>query len=116
GSRFRTGDVEDLWAIYRVPVGGARFTPETEKRYLYGPPLPNPQIAAVSARDTVWVTTYDRERRLGALYRFLDGQPVLFSRVRPSAGAAPLLRQPEGVAIGAAGDVYITDREAGAIL
>jgi sugar lactone lactonase YvrE len=116
GARFRSGDVEDLWAIYRIPAGGARMTPETEGRFLYGPPLPNPQIGAVSPRGAVWVTTYDRERRLGALYRFLDGKPVLFAGGRPAAGAAPLLRHPEGVAIGATGDIYVTDREEGAIV
>jgi sugar lactone lactonase YvrE len=116
GARFRSGDVEDLWAIYRIPAGGARLTPDTEGRYRYGPPLPNPQIGAVAARGPVWVTTYDRERRLGALYRFVDGKPVLFAGGRPPAGAPPLLRHPEGVAIDPAGDVYVADREAGAIV
>ena len=116
GARFRSGDVEDLWAIYRVPAGGARVNPDTESRYLYGPPLPNPQIGAVSARGPVWVTTYDRERRIGALYRFLDRRPALFAGGRPAAGAAPLLRHPEGVAVDSAGHVYVADREAGAIV
>jgi len=116
GARFRSGEVEDLWAIYRIPVGGARLTPENETRYLHGPPLPNPQIGAVTARGTVWVTTYDRDRRLGALYRFVDGKPALFAGGRPAAGAAPLLRHPEGVAISSAGDIYVADREEGAIV
>jgi sugar lactone lactonase YvrE len=116
GARFRTGDVEDLWAIYRVPAGGARLTPETERRYLYGPPLPNPQIGAVSPRGPVWVTTYDRDRKLGAVYRFQDGKPALFAGGRPSPGTAPLLRHPEGVAVDAKGDVYVADREGGAIV
>ncbi len=116
GARFRTGDVDDLSAIYRIPVGGARLSPDTERSYLYGPPLPNPQIGTVSARGPVWVTTYDRERKLGALYRFLDKKPVLFAGGRPAPGAAPLLRHPEGVAIDAAGDIYVADREAGAVL
>ena len=116
GARFRSGDVEDLWAIYRVPAGGARVNPDTESRYLYGPPLPNPQIGAVSARGPVWVTTYDRERRIGALYRFLDRRPALFAGGRPAAGGAPLLRHPEGVAVDSAGHVYVADREAGAIV
>jgi sugar lactone lactonase YvrE len=116
GARFRSGDVEDLSAIYRFPAGGARVTQDTESRYLYGPPLPNPQVGAVSARGAVWVTTYDRERKLGALYRFLDPKPVLFAGGRPPAGAAPVLRHPEGVAVDAAGHIYVTDREQGAVL
>ena len=116
GARFRVGDVEDLSAIYRIPVGGARLTPDNQNRYLYGPPLPNPQIGAVAARGPVWVTTYDRERRLGALYRFLDGKPVLFAGGRPAPGAEPVLRHPEGVVIDSTGDLYVTDREEGAIV
>ena len=116
GARFRSGDVEDLWAIYRIPVGGARMSPDTESRYLHGPPLPNPQIGAVSIRGPAWVTTYDRERKLGALYRFQDGKPALFAGGRPKPGAEPLLRHPEGVAVDAAGHVYVADREAGAIV
>jgi sugar lactone lactonase YvrE len=116
GARFRSGDVEDLWAIYRVPVGGGRVTPDTESRYLYGPPLPNPQIGAVPSRGVVWVTTYDRERRLGALYRILDGKPLLVAGGRPTPSATPVLRQPEGVAIDPGGDIYVTDRDQGAIV
>jgi hypothetical protein len=116
GARFRVGDIEDLSAIYRIPVGGARLTPDGESRYLYGPPLPNPQVGAVPARGPVWVTTYDRERRLGALYRFVDGKPTLFAGGRPEAGGAPALRHPESVVITPAGDIYVTDREEGAIV
>jgi sugar lactone lactonase YvrE len=116
GARFRSGDVEDLWAIYRFPAGGARVNPDTESRHLYGPPLPNPQIGAVSPRGAVWVTTFDRERRIGALYRFQDRRPALFAGGRAAAGAAPLLRHPEGVAVDSKGHIYVADREAGAIV
>jgi hypothetical protein len=116
GARFRTGDVDDLSAIYRIPAGGARLNPSTEERYFYGPPLPNPQIGTVAARGAVWVTTYDRTRKLGALYRFLDKKPVLFAGGRPAPGATPLLRQPEGVAVDTAGDIYVADREAGTVV
>src|SRR6185295_6712114 len=77
---------------------------------------PNPQIGAVSARGPVWVTTYDRERRLGALYRFVDGKPALFAGGRPEPDSAPALRHPEGVVIAPTGDIYVADREEGAIV
>ena len=44
-SRYIGGEVYDRWPLYRIPVGGARLTPDTEARYFYGPPLPNPQAA-----------------------------------------------------------------------
>jgi hypothetical protein len=115
GARFRSGDVEDLWPVYRIPPGGARLTAETESRFLYGPPLPNPQIGGVSD-GLLWVTTFDRDRRLGALYRVSNGRPTLFAGGRPVAAEPPLLRHPEGVAVDAAGHVYVTDREQDAVL
>src|ERR1700741_1566000 len=42
GRRYQGGEVEDLWRIYRVPVGGGRVGKDAEARFLYGPPLPNP--------------------------------------------------------------------------
>jgi serine/threonine-protein kinase len=116
GARFRSGDIEDLWPMYRFAPGAARLTADAEARHLYGPPLPNPQVGAVSPDGTVWVTTYDRDRRLGALYRMSDGRPVLFAGGRPRQSEPPLLRQPEGVAVDAAGHVYVADREQNAII
>ena len=59
GARFRSGDVDDLAPVYRVPAGGARLTPASESRYFYGPPLRNPQVAASgrAARSTSRRTT-----------------------------------------------------------
>jgi hypothetical protein len=116
GARWRGGEVEDLGPLWRIPPGGARLSPTTEARFLHGPPLPNPQVAAVRGRGEVFVTTYDRDRRLGALYRMVDGRPVLFAGGTPAAGQAPLLRHPEGVAVDAAGDVYVADREQGVVI
>jgi sugar lactone lactonase YvrE len=116
GARFRSGDVEDLWPVYRIPPGGARLTAATEAQFLYGPPLPNPQIGGVSLDGLLWLTTFDRDRRLGALYRVTDGRPTLFAGGRPVAGEPPLLRHPEGVAVDATGHLYVTDREQDAVL
>jgi len=110
GARFRSGDIEDLWTLYRFPPGGTRLAADIEPQHLYGPPLPNPQIGAVSPDGTAWVTAYDRDRRLGALYRVVDGRPLLFAGGRPHGSEPPLLHHPEGVAIDAAGHVYVADR------
>jgi sugar lactone lactonase YvrE len=116
GARFRSGEVEDLFPVYRIPPGGGRLTPDLESRAFYGPPLRNPQIAAARGRGEVFVTTYDRDRRIGALYRIIDGRPQLVAGGTPLGGAAPLLRHPEGVAFDAAGNLYVTDREQGRVL
>jgi len=113
GARFRQGEVEDLFSIYRIPLGGARLNPDTEPRYLHGPPLRNPVIAAVRGRGEVYVTTYDRDRRTGALYRMTDGRPQLLAGGTPPSGGSPLFRQPEGVAVDGAGRIYVADREQG---
>jgi len=116
GARFREGEVEDLGPIYRIPAGGARLTPDTEARYFHGPPLRNPQVAAVRARGEVFITTYDRDRKIGALYRMTDGRPRLFAGGTPPDGSPPLLKHPEGVAFDAAGNIYVTDRDQGIIV
>jgi hypothetical protein len=116
GARFRSGEVEDLSPIYRIPPGGGRLTRDTEARYLYGPPLSNPQVAAIGPRGDVFVTTYDRDRRLGAVYRTVGGRPALFAGGTPVGGGEPLLRHPEGVVLDAAGHVYVADRERGAVV
>lgn len=116
GRRYFSGEVEDLWPIYRIPLGGARLTPDTEARFLHGPPLPNPQIAAIRSGREVFVTTFDRDRRVGVLYRLLDGRPELFAGGTPPPGVPPLFKQPEGAAIDAAGNLYVADRDQGVVI
>jgi hypothetical protein len=116
GRRYVGGEVEDVFPIYRVPVGGGRMTPSTEHRFFHGPPLPNPQVAAIRGGREILVTTFDRDRRIGVLYRLLDGEAMLFAGGTPAAGTPPLLRQPEGAAIDAAGNLYVADREQGVIV
>ena len=116
GRRYATGEADDLYPIYRIPPGGARLTPETERQLLHGPPLSNPQVAAVGAAGEVFLSTYDRERKHGVLYRMVDGRAELFAGGAPAPGAAPLLKQPEGAAVDTAGNVYVADREQGAVL
>jgi sugar lactone lactonase YvrE len=116
GRRYSGGDVEDIYPVYRVPPGGATMTPQTERNFLYGPPLPNPQVSAVRGDAELLVTTFDRERRIGVLYRVADGRAELLAGGTPSPGQAALLRQPEGAAVGTDGRIYVADREQGFVL
>jgi hypothetical protein len=116
GRRYVGGEVEDIWPVYRVPPGGARLTPKTEANFFYGPPLPNPQVGALRNGRDLFLTTFDRDRKIGVLYRIADGRIDLVAGGTPSGGAPPLLRQPEGVAIDAAGNLFVADRNQGVIV
>jgi sugar lactone lactonase YvrE len=116
GRRYVGGEVEDIWPVYRVPVGGAQLTPQVEKTFFYGPPLPNPQVAAIRNGRELFLTTFDRDRKIGVLYRIIDGRIELVAGGTPSKGAPPLLQQPEGVAIDARGNLFVADRHQGAIV
>jgi len=111
GSRYGAAQAEEfLSRVYRIPPGGARLTPAAELRYFHGPPLRNPEVGAVSARGTLFLTTYDPDREIGVVYRVRDGQPALFAGGTPPPGQPPLLKQPEGIAVDPAGYVYVADR------
>ena len=116
GRRYLGGEVYDRWPLYRIPAGGARLTPDTETRYLYGPPLPNPQVAGMRRGLELLVTTFDRERKIGALYRLIDGRAELLAGGTPERGSQPVLRQPEGAAVDGAGNVYVADRAQGVVV
>lgn len=115
GARFTGGDVEDMWRVYRFPPGGARVTARSEERYHHGPPLRNPTIAGVRGGRDLFVSTHDRDRKIGVLYRVADGRALLFTGGTPPRGTPPLLRQPEAVAFDAGGHLYVADREEGTI-
>jgi hypothetical protein len=116
GARFRQGEADDLAPLYRIPAGGAKLTPETESRFFHGPPLPNSVVGAVPGAADLLLTTYDRDRRLGALYRMLDGRARLIAGGTPTDGAAPMFRQPEGTAVDAEGRLFVADRERNAVV
>ena len=108
GRRYRGGEIEDLWPVLRFPPGGARVGGDVS-RYFYGPPLLNAQLGAARGQELL-LTTFDRDRGLGVLYRVLDGRAELLAGGTPPPGEPPLFKQPEGVAIDGAGNVYVADR------
>jgi hypothetical protein len=116
GRRYTGGEVEDIFPVYRIPAGGARLTPATERRYFYAPPLPNPQVAGMRGGRELLVTTFDRDRKIGVLYRIVDGHIELVAGGTPPRGTPPVLRQPEGAAVNAEGHVFVADREQGVVV
>ena len=111
GSRYGAGQTEEfLSRVYRFPPGGVRLRPDAEGAFFHGPPLRNPEVGAVSAPGTVFLTTYDPDREIGVVYRVEDGHPALFAGGTPPPGQPPLLKQPEGIAVDPAGHVYVADR------
>ena len=114
GRRYRDGEIEDLWPLSRFPLGGTRLGGDVA-RYAYGPPLLNLQLGAARSQEML-VTTFDRDRGLGVLYRVADGRAELLAGGTPPAGEPPLFKQPEGVAVDTAGNIYVADRQRGAIV
>jgi hypothetical protein len=115
GRRYMGGEVEDVWPVFRFPLGGARVTRATEVRYFYGPPLPNPQVVLARGPELL-VTTYDRDRGHGVLYRIVDGRAELMAGGTPPPGTPPQLKQPEGVGVDRAGNLYVADRQRGTVV
>jgi hypothetical protein len=114
GRRYRDGEIEDLWPLLRFPAGGARVGADLA-RHLYGPPLLNAQIGMARGQELL-VTTFDRDRGLGVLYRLVDGRAELLAGGTPPAGEAPLFKQPEGAAVDGGGHIYVADRQRGAVV
>jgi len=110
GRRYSGGEAEYLSRLYRIPPGGARLTPQSDERYQVGPPLPNPQVGAVRGGRELLLTTFDRDRSVGVLYLMRDGRVELLAGGTPPRGTPPLLKQPEGVVVDAAGHLLVADR------
>jgi len=116
GRRYSAGEFDYLQRMYRIPAGGTRVTPATEERYFHGPPLINAQVIGARGGHELLVSTFDRDRRVGALYRLASGRIQLFAGGTPERGLPPALVQPEGAAVDAAGHVYVADRERGVVV
>ncbi|HSL50291.1 MAG TPA: hypothetical protein VK878_14585 [Candidatus Deferrimicrobiaceae bacterium] len=116
GRRYSGGEFDYLSALYRIKAGGAQLTAATEARYLHGPPLNNAQVSGGRGGREILVTTFDRDRGVGVLYRLVDGRIHFFAGGTPDRGTPPLLIQPEGAAVDAAGHVYVADRARGVVV
>jgi hypothetical protein len=116
GRRYVSGEADGLWPIYRIPPGGAKLTPKTESRFFHGPPLWNPQVAAVRGGRELLITTFERDRMVGILYRMRDGRPELLAGGAPEKGLPAVLRQPEGATADAAGNLFVADRDQGVVV
>jgi len=114
GRRYRDGEIEDLWPLLRFAPGGARLGNDLT-RYFYGPPLLNSQVGAARGQELL-VTTFDRDRGLGVLYRLVDGRAELLAGGTPPPREPALFKQPEGVGVDAAGHIYVADRQRGAVV
>lgn len=116
GRRYSGGEYEYLASIYRIPPGGGRVTARTESHYFHGPPLNNAQVSGDLGGRQMFVSTFDRERRVGVVYRLVDGQMRLFAGGASDPGLPPLLVQPEGIAVNRAGHVFVADRARGVVV
>jgi len=116
GRRYSGGEFDYLTSIYRIRPGGAQLSAATEARYFHGPPLNNAQVSGARGGREIFVTTFDRDRRVGVLYRLIDGRIVFFAGGTPDPGTPPLLIQPEGAAGDSAGNVYVADRDRGVVV
>lgn len=116
-NRLREIYGKDAAAIYRVPAGGAKVSRKTEKQFLFGPSLPDPDEVAVNSKGEVFVSTSDRAKRYGSVYRLTSSGSVHLFAGGPSAhGSLPLLRDPEGIAFDKAGNIYVTDSVLGVVV
>lgn len=116
GRRYSGGEFDYLTSIYRIKPGGAQLTAATEPRFFHGPPLNNAQVSGGRAGRELFVTTFDRDRRVGVLYRLIDGRIVFFAGGTPDADTPPTLIQPEAAAVDSAGNVYVADRDRGVVV
>lgn len=101
--------------IYRIPPGEAKITPESEKTFLFGPPLEDPDELGINARGEVFVSTRN-PAGYGSIYRLnAAGKSSRFAGGPPSSGS-PLFLDPEGIAFDKKGNVYVVDKDLGVVV
>ncbi|MGH9892798.1 MAG: hypothetical protein ACREA0_12570 [bacterium] len=115
-NRLREIYGRDDMPIYRIPPGEAKVTAESEKKFLFGPPLEDPDELGVNAQGEVFVSTRNAAG-YGSVYRLgRSGEKSLFAGGPPASGSAPLLKDPEGIAFDKSGNVYVVDNDLGVVV
>ena len=97
-------------SIYRFPPGPASITPATEKNFLFGPPLDDPDEVGVNAKGEVFVSSKD-PMGYGEVYRLEPSKKSLFA-----GGRNALFKDPEGIAFDKSGNVYVVDNDLGVVV
>ena len=116
-NRLREIYGSDAASIYRFPPGGAEVTPGTESKYLFGPPLLDPDELGVNAEGDVFVSTRDRIKGYGSVYRLTpSGGKTLFAGGPPGPGIPSLFKDPEGIVFDHLGNVYVVDNDLGVVV
>jgi hypothetical protein len=101
--------------IYRVPPGPAKITVATEKQFLFGPPLDDPDAVAVNVHGEVFVSA-SHPAGYGVVYRLKsNGSAALFAG-GPAISGPPLLKDPEGIAFDKTDNVYVIDNDLGVVV
>lgn len=116
-NRLREIYGKDAAEIYRVPPSGAKVTRRTEDRFLFGPSLLDPDEVAVNNKGEAFVSTSNRAKGFGSVYRLTSSGSIHLFAGGPSApGSPPLLRDPEGIAFDKTGNIYVTDSVLGIVV
>jgi DNA-binding beta-propeller fold protein YncE len=101
--------------IYRVPPREATITPETEKNFLFGQALEDPDELGVNASGDVFVSTRNAAG-YGSVHRISPaGESSLFAGGPPTSGRS-LFQDPEGIAFDKEGKVYVVDNDLGVVV
>lgn len=116
-NRLREIYDRDAAPIYRVPFGVTHIDPGSEKAFLFGPPLKDPDELGVNPKGEVFVSSSDAQNGYGTVYLLKpDGEVRGFVGGPPHSDAKALFMDPEGITFDPAGIVYVIDFDLGAIV
>lgn len=92
------------WNSTGVTVAGVTFSPSTSNTNLY-----SPYAVVVDASNTIYVADYSNNRVQRFLSGSLSGVTVAGQSTGVSGSGLTSLNGPNGIALGASGDLYVAD-------